>query len=745
VLFVAVASAWAGDDRVFVSVTLKVKPLRRDIEGLRAIAVLAVIMNHVSPARLPGGFAGVDVFFVISGYLIGTHLLEDIGAGRFSFLGFYARRARRLLPALVVVLAAVWAFGALILSPEEFGLLGRHVAAAAVFSNNILLWSESGYFDTASAGKPLLHLWSLGAEEQFYLLVPLLLWLGARGRQASVAWIARVSALSLLLTLLSASPSFYLLHTRFWELGIGVLLGALALNARELADGTAILTRSAYRESLCWNLVVIFAATVALGSGEPRWTSETWLSTCTLLLIIALAIGAIQLTDTYPRRHKWLTLLDLCRRHESALRGALGAAGVALIVASFACVTAVAWPGAQTVVPVIGTSLLILAGPQSRANALIGSRPCVFIGGISYPLYLWHWPLIVYSRMLDYSPGVSTELTPVLLAIVLAWLTKELVESPARFGRLFDAVVYRPAIALVCSGLIAAGLVGVITVAEAGFPGRFPPELSAIAGWSIPNADAAWRVHQCYLYPGETGAFGAECTPQKRAGVPRILLWGDSHAAQLYPGLVELRKRSDFDLVQWTAAGCPPTRVPWPGEFPSCQQHREWILTRTSAVAPDTVLVAARWELYDAEGTAPGSIVSALIDDIEWLRSLGIRHIVVFGPGPAWNTSLPIDLFRYMGLRRTYRVPERLGTVRPRERKLDQMLSAATVARGAHYQSELDWFCNMEGCRTLGHETQYHPDLLFRDEDHLTPSGSRDLVVGSAEEILEAPRTALAQ
>lgn len=727
-----------------MSPTAHKQPLRLDIEGLRAIAVLAVIVSHVSPASLAGGFAGVDVFFVISGYLIGMHLLEDIAAGRLSFLGFYARRARRLLPPLVVVLAAAWAFGWLILSPREFAALGRHVAAAAVFSNNILLWSESGYFDTASTAKPLLHLWSLGVEEQFYILVPLLLWLGARTRQASIAWVARLAVLSLLLTLLGATPSFYLLPTRFWELGAGVALGSLTLNARRLANGSGMLRRSAYRELLVWAFAVALAVAVVLGSGQHQWAPETWLSTCGLLATLALAIAAAQVTGAFQRQPSWLDLRGLWQRHEPILRLSLGAAGVTLILASFFCARHTGWPGAQTIFPVLGTSLVILAGPHSRINAMIGSRPLVFVGGISYPLYLWHWPLIVYARMLDYSQEEASALPiALLLALVLAWATKELVENPARFGKLFGTAVFRPGIAVVLGGLAVAGLLGLTTAAERGFPARLSPSLSAIADWSLPNADAAWRVSTCYLNPERDETFAPECTPQKRTGVPRILLWGDSHAAQLYPGLIELRKRSDFDVVQWTSAGCPPTLVSLPIEFAGCKERRKWVLSGIRALAPDTVLMAARWESYDAAGTARGSITTAVADDIEWLHSLGIRHIVVFGPGPAWNVALPVDLFRYMSLRRAEHVPERFGAPPTGERELDHALAATTVAHGALYLSELDWFCNRAGCRTVGHETEHHPDLLFRDADHLTPSGSRDLVIGAASDLLGAPDAAL--
>jgi peptidoglycan/LPS O-acetylase OafA/YrhL len=181
--------------------------VRRDIEGLRAVAVLAVVVNHIAPSALWGGFCGVDIFFVISGYLIGMHLLQDFRAGQFSFLKFYARRARRLLPALIIMLVVVWYCGWIILTEAEFASLGQHITAAALFANNVLLSSESSYFDAPSTAKPLLHLWSLGVEEQFYLLVPFLLWLGSRGNQGSIRWVAWLSVVSLPLTVCELSGS----------------------------------------------------------------------------------------------------------------------------------------------------------------------------------------------------------------------------------------------------------------------------------------------------------------------------------------------------------------------------------------------------------------------------------------------------------------------------------------------------------------------------------------------------------
>jgi peptidoglycan/LPS O-acetylase OafA/YrhL len=656
---------------------------RADIEGLRALAVLAVIATHVAPAALPGGFAGVDVFFVISGYLIGMHLLQDIEAGRFSFLGFYARRARRLLPALCVVLVAVWAIGWRLLSAPEFESLGRHIAAATIFANNFQLWSESGYFDVVSTSKPLLHLWSLGVEEQFYLLVPLLLWLGSRGRETSIRWVVRLSVLSLLVMELRPEPSFYLLDTRFWELGAGVALGYLQLQT----GSSAAASRQAAR------------------AGAPQ------------------------------RRAVWDRLLALPARHAGLLREASAVAGIGLIAISCCAASPHDWPGPQTLLPVLGTVLVIAAGSAAAVNRGLGLRPLVFVGGISYPLYLWHWPAIVFGQMLARAGRPVGELTPVWLAFLLAWATRKLIEDPVRFGRLGGGRVTRPPVWMLAVGLIATGVLGLSTVAKEGFGSRFSPALSAVANWSAQGGAGDWRLGQCYYNPSNSAAFAQDCTPSRRAGHARLLLWGDSHAAHLYPGLLSLQQTQDFDLIQWTAAACPPTVTALAVEQPSCPQIRARELRELRAAAPDIVLLSAAWELYLEKGVREDAIVAAIGEDLRALRAAGIGRIVVFGPGPTWNTSLAMDLFRYMTLRHTEQIPARFGTVSVSTQHLDAAMAAQALKEGAGYVSILAHLCTVDGCRIVGGEGS-QPIPLFLDRDHFTVAGSRLLIRAVATQIL---------
>jgi len=329
------------------------------IDGLRALAVLAVVLFHAFPDALPGGFVGVDIFFVISGYLITGILWRSLEEGSFSIGGFYARRVRRIFPALLLVMAATMVFGWFVLLPEELSQLGRHAAGGAGFASNFLLWQETGYFDNSADSKPFLHLWSLGVEEQFYLAWPLLLWLLSRWRKAFVpvtAVLALASfAYSVTASLHAPEAAFYSPLSRFWELAAGGLV--------------------AY-----WH-----ASSPQRRSPAPVWT----------LAAVAAIICAFELID------------------KNAL-----------------------FPGYWALLPVGGTAVLLAAGPGATLNAsLFRLAPMTWFGRVSYPLYLWHWPLLAFAHILQGGKVADSVLwTALALSLALAWFTCELVEGRIRFA-----------------------------------------------------------------------------------------------------------------------------------------------------------------------------------------------------------------------------------------------------------------------------------------------------------------------
>ena len=724
------------------TVTTRDHPVRGDIEGLRALAVVSVLINHAFPNALPGGFVGVDIFFVISGYLIGRHLLQDIQENRFSILGFYAKRVRRIFPALALVLIAVWGVGWLVLSASEFSTLGQHIVASAFFSNNILLWSESGYFDVAALDKPLLHLWSLGIEEQFYLLVPAMLWFGSKGSSGSIRWVARLGALSLLATIILSNfdfvASFYLLHTRFWELAVGVVLaqGELRMHARHASSDIGYPFPANVREVAVFAGVTVLFCTVVLGSSEQRWEWDAVFRDGGLILASAIAALAVLCMWRGGLQQRLLN-------NAAHLANASSVVGIILICVSAVALSSSYWPGAQTLFPVIGTAMVIAATPTAGVNTVLSRQPLAFIGGISYPLYLWHWPAIVFWRLLNpVASGIEMAI-PLVAAVALAWLTKALLEDPVRFGKLGSAMFPRLQIRSVVVGLLFAAALGSLAVATRGLPSRLPPQLQAIATWSGSDPGIGWRIGRCYYSPNTPVSpnthfspntpveFSDECTPRKRPGVPLVLLWGDSHAAHLYPGLAKLQSTHEIDIIQWTAGLCPPTVVPFANEAAACQARRATALKMLAHLNPDTVLLAGAWELYLGKTQSEAEIIRALSETIRLLRKDGDREIVVVGPGPTWNISLASDLFRFMVARRMDKIPERYGHPFETAWHLDAAMADEAHELGVHYVSVLNYFCNESGCRTVGDKTIPKPDLLYFDSNHLTVSGSEDLIMHS--------------
>ena len=344
---------------------------RRDIDGLRAIAVLSVIGFHAFPAWIRGGFVGVDVFFVISGYLISTIIIDGLKQGSFNFIEFYVRRIKRIFPALLVVLISCYVFGWFSLFADEYRQLAKHIVGGAGFFSNFLLWKESGYFDNLADTKPLLHLWSLSIEEQFYIVWPVMLY---------AAWTLRLNLVWLFLLIFSVSLSlnltkigtdhigtFYLPATRFWELGMG---------------------------------------------------------------------GGLSILHTY-RRNQGASLTLVRSRLHIVLANSGSIFGAVLIGASlFYLNKNILFPGWWALLPTAGACLILAGGDTAWFNRkILSNRVLAWFGLISYPLYLWHWPLLAFNRIVE--GGTSSALVRgllVLTSIFLAWLTYELIEKPIRFG-----------------------------------------------------------------------------------------------------------------------------------------------------------------------------------------------------------------------------------------------------------------------------------------------------------------------
>jgi peptidoglycan/LPS O-acetylase OafA/YrhL len=438
---------------------------RPDIDGLRAVAVLSVVVFHFFPSALPGGFVGVDIFFVISGYLISRVIIGELEKNRFSFAGFYARRIRRIFPALIVVMAAALAFGWTALLSAEYSQLGKHAAAGAAFVSNLVLWRESGYFDNAAIAKPLLHLWSLGVEEQFYIVWPAFLWLAWRLRLNLLLVATGLAILSFGTNVIATSQSpvsaFYSPFTRFWELMMGAMLAYGKIHRQSPAPGAA----------------------------RPAW----------------------RLADR--PRVAWLASM----------------LGGSLIVLGIIFVRERNFPGWQALIPTIGAALLIFAGPRSPVNRIVlSSAPMVTVGLISYPLYLWHWPLLSFSRIVHGEPGASMKATLLITGVILAGLTYRLIERPVKAAR------GRASITLLLGVLmVAAGGAGFLVMARKGLEHRAVVHANAPLEQSVVVHFPPFTA-PCPFLPSQKELF--QCYTDMREP-PRFALLGDSKAGALFPGL----------------------------------------------------------------------------------------------------------------------------------------------------------------------------------------------------------------
>jgi peptidoglycan/LPS O-acetylase OafA/YrhL len=643
---------------------------RPDINGLRALAVLGVVAFHAQRGLLPGGFAGVDVFFVISGFLITRIILSEREARKFSLPFFYAKRAKRILPALLLVTAFVWTVGWLWADPKQFREIGGHIEGSSYFTVNLWLLrgtsGMAGYFDSDSATKPLLHLWSLSIEEQFYLFWPAtMLLLFAAGRRFIGPVIAVILTLSLAFSLyktpVDPSAAFYLLWSRAWELALGALL--------------------AWRE--------VFILHRAPHPERP-WAD----------------VGA--------------------------------GLGVALICASYLLLDeSQPFPGWRALGPAVG-SALVIGFPGSKIGAyLLGNRAAQFFGLISYPLYLWHWPLFAFSRMRPgITPDAATMAALSALAVVLAFLTWRFVERPV--GHLFRR---RPrTVALVLVALLAAsGVLGSATRRANGFPGRFPPEVARIFNAGRSGMDVA-RLSACF-YQRDNRRFSldeerrrvASFFESNRCGVvadprkPTIMVVGDSHAAVLFAGL-EHEFSGRANIIAMTATYCIPLIENTPmdlgmGGTPRCRAINEYVFRQIRALKPDILVMGAYFVLYtqDRGWIYPGYF-DALRAGFRALVKDGVKNVVIAGEVPTWSPDLPIIVGLDVLAGRTPREFSRLG-LRPDSLAADAALRKVDWGPRVTYVSQAAKLCRDGACRQLvGNELP--EGLIATDYGHYSFDGS---------------------
>lgn len=647
---------------------------RADIAGLRALAVVPIVLFHAGVGALPGGFVGVDIFFVISGFLITGLIRRDLQQGHFRLAQFYRRRVVRILPALAVMLCATLMAGTLILLPQEQADLGHSAAAAAGFVSNLYFHQTTGYFAASAEATPLLHTWSLAVEEQFYILYPALLLAVWRWRPAAVAPVILGAVLASFLLALGLgaqhpTAAFYLLPSRAWELGLGAL--------------------------------------VALGL-VPRIPSATGRN---LAALLGLGLILAALLWVHPGR---------------------------------------LFPAPLALLPVFGAALLIAYGQGAVTERLLAARPMCWIGAISFSLYLWHWPIIVFYRLhsgADLTPLETAGL--VAVSILCAGLSTLLVERPmlARFrdaGRGTDRRV------LLAGGAGLAALAGLaLTLPQIATSLRpLPPQVAQVAAFLHYRDTDAYRQQfrrgECFFGGTEEGAGNPACL-RLAADRPNIVVMGDSHAAQLWRALAEryegrpgedrtatgdptgtsvirvgsFAPRDAFapgraQVLQATASGCRPLRGGAGREGCTALMRRVFDEMVPSGQV-DAVILAGRWQAAE---------MGLLRETVLWLRAQGIATAVI-GPTVEYDGDFPALLARAM----LSGHPETVAQLRRVERQqLEAGIGRALEGSGAVWVPLHPLICPRDVCRqrsASGAPYQF-------DYGHLTLDAARELVARMA-------------
>lgn len=661
---------------------------RRDIDGLRAVAVLAIVIHHAFPALLPGGFVGVDVFFVISGFLITRIIAGQRDAGAFSWGGFYLRRARRIVPAYVVAVLAAVGLAAWIEMPRLLAQTGAATAASGLFVPNLLFAQTASYFSPAAQQNPLLHLWSLGVEEQFYLVWPLLIaalslrwWRSARPWLAAVLLVLFLALAQVMVSQGGGSSAFFGLPARAWEFLLGAVV---SLGAARTPAGPG-------------------AANLAAGLG------------------LALIAGTlVLLADTAP------------------------------------------FPGLTAVPACLGAALVLWSGQgrEPAASVILRAAPAVAIGRISYSLYLWHWPLLVLAA--DVAQGALSGWQRgalLLLALGLAALSWRLIEQPFRRGPV-DKPWRR--LAVVLSPLLAAVGAGALLFFTHGLPGRLSPSAQAAAALEEGDVNPLRQV--CFEHRGPVAPTGCRIGTAPDAMDYDVLVWGDSHADAVTPGVAAWAKARGWSVREATQGGCPPLvnlRVRLPNRFelkcPSAadQAMREIAANRKLKL----VVLAARWPLYrdappfydvnsprvslealDAPGVRP-SLATSLRDTLDAIQARNPQaRVLIIGPVPELTFTPPECLAqaRHLHLNEVgcFTAPAVLPLARARPAAAE--IRAALIGR----PSVRAVFPTARLCSAATCVSALDGRLIYFDDDHLSASGAAKLVPAWMDEALAGALTA---
>lgn len=638
---------------------------RPDIDGLRAVAVLSVIFYHAGFKLFSGGYVGVDVFFVISGYLITKIILTEIRENNFTLTKFYERRIRRIYPAAFAVMAFVLLISAIIYSASDYINITKSIVSTTFFFSNILFWTESGYFETPSTLKPLLHTWSLSVEEQFYILFPLLLIIFSSltkfRLRSSIAVIALISfAANIFFTFHYESVAFYFMPLRAWEMLAGSML----------------------------------------------------------------------------------VMVDIPQSAKAAHRNILSLAGITLILASVLMFDEETFfPGFAALIPVAGSAIIIYSGMSGRSfiGNILSLKPVVFIGKISYSLYLWHWPLLVIGKYYIIRQLILFDIIIWLtITFAISTLSWKFIENPFRKKSFMETS--RVFILATCAMLLTLLVSGTI-YANNGFPQRVPPPITSIRNDAEMNKWGNCLVVREVEIPQDLSL----CHIGAESQEPTFLLWGDSHARALAPAINKSATDAGINGYISSITSCPPLLgIDRKDQYIGvCSKYNDMVLAYIEARPElDTIILTARWAL-SANGTRYKIEEGASITQVDlWskqesantaLFQLGLqrtisklrelnRNIVIVTGVPEVGYDVPSA---YVIASQTGRdinsiiaptmseYQERNGVV------LSTVNSIVSNNENVWVVNITDAMCDIEKCNVIAEE-----HLLYRDDDHLSTFGA---------------------
>jgi peptidoglycan/LPS O-acetylase OafA/YrhL len=598
---------------------------RADIDGLRAIAIGLVIGFHYFPEYIHSGFIGVDIFFVISGYLITAIIHPQIQDKRFKLSHFYIKRFKRIFPITLTCLLSCYAIGWFYLIDTEYAQLGKYIGGGAFSAVNFIAFFETGYFDNSSILKPLIHLWSLAIEEQFYIIWPILLsFLIYTKRGRHLFLLLLIFFLLGTIHLNEPNALFYLPYSRFWEL----LMGA------------------------------------------------------TLAIVQTSRISSIYL---FKISHNSLSILGI----------------LFLTVGFFLIDEKSLFPGLWALLPVLGSLFIITSKYSSFNTKILSSAPFVFIGKISFSLYIWHWPgisfpVIFYGGM----PDLLTRTVILIIIILISVLTYYLIECPIRNSK------SKITIALVATLTVLIGLIGLNTYKRDGLSFRQKHFYEKISNSST-NQNLI-KQHTCFLLANDpVENFEKYCTSSKNKVA---ILWGDSHAAYLAPGLSHFLEKNGYGFNQYTSADCKPKRIKLETERKDCFSINLKVLDLIYGNKPDIVFLHANWESKHLE---------SLQDIYSHLIQKGIK-VLVIGPAPKWSESPSKILFKYW--RQFNKLPESYSE-KIEQRTFDVDLIFKNNFSAESYVSLTDLSCQKNLClNRIQEDKKYF--LTTIDGSHITPEMS---------------------